>query len=413
MSNTLFLSIILFISKYFLIFSSTEEQIQKPKSWTVMELYQYLNETYLHKNNRNYQKNINYMIFDPETYLKNGEINEAYNTMQTLFEKYNISTYIFFISQINDKHKKESDEVYESFVDKLNYLIYRDHEDYNENMTLTVVFFINDRKMRFRTPQHLRKIYTDSDAMNILNNRKWDLRNSNFKEVANGIAKDIIKTYIRKTEGGHNYRVLIFTIIFIIGITILIYLLNRKQTSKQEDKVKEFLDKLKKRNNPKEIFSESCIICLDDFKSKEEIQKIEKSGNKELFEKEEISILECGHKFHRKCIADWLKKDQSCPFCRMKFDIKGNDSNKSTNVNFTNFLNEILNIQSDRNLLNRIEVRRIRNEYSRSFRSTNNWNTSGNNNSSWSFPSHSSSSHSHSKSHSSFNKGSGGATSGW
>ena len=191
--------------------------------------------------------------------------------------------------------------------------------------------------------------------------------------------------------------------LFIIVAIIIIYFINSEQSSQQEDKVKSFLDKLKKRKNPKEIFAESCIICLEDFKQNEEVKSQE---DKKLFEKEETSILECGHKFHRKCIADWLKKEQSCPLCRMKFDIKGDDNKSSQEYNrqnniFNDILTEILRIQSNRNMLNEREVYRIRSAYDYNYR---------NNLRSYSS---SSSSSSHSKSFSSYNRGAGGATSSW
>ena len=82
----------------------------------------------------------------------------------------------------------------------------------------------------------------------------------------------------------------------------------------------------------------------------------------------------------------------------MQFNIKGNDNNNKQssgrNINFNNILSEILRIQSDINMLNQREINRIRNVY---------------------YPSQGSrtSKTFHNKSFSSFNKGSGGATSGW
>ena len=134
-------------------------------------------------------------------------------------------------------------------------------------------------------------------------------------------------------------------------------------------------------------------------------EEVKNQEDKELFEKEETSILECGHKFHRKCIADWLKKDQSCPLCRMKFDIKGDDNKSSKeyirqNNTFNNILTEILRIQSNRNMLNQREVYRIRSIYDYNYRNN-------------SYKNYSSSSSSHNKSFSSYNSHSGGATSSW
>ena len=402
MSKILFL---LLIQIYF-IYCSSEDPVENAKSWTEKSLYKYLNETYLHRNNPNYEKNLKYMIFDPENYLQYGEMQEAYDAMYTLYEKYNLTSHVFFISHLKDKHKGESDKVYASFVDKLTYLIYKDHELYNENLTLTAVFFIKDRKMRIRTSKELRKYITDDDALNILNRRVKDLRQYNFQEVANGLMRDVYKTYVRKLDNSLNGNliILLYFMLFIIVAIIIIYFINLEQSSQQEDKVKSFLDKLKKRKNPKEIFAESCIICLENFKQNEEVKSQE---DKKLFEKEETSILECGHKFHRKCIADWLKKEQSCPLCRMKFDIKGDDNKSSQEYNrqnniFNDILTEILRIQSDRNMLNEREVYRIRSAYDYNYR-----------NNLYRSYSSSSSSSSHSKSFSSYNRGAGGATSSW
>ena len=71
---------------------------------------------------------------------------------------------------MDDKFK--IDEAYANFVNRLSYLMYKDNEMYNEDMTLTAVFFIKDRKMRIRTTKKLREIITDNDALNILNRRK-------------------------------------------------------------------------------------------------------------------------------------------------------------------------------------------------------------------------------------------------
>ena len=396
-----------FIALFTFAYSSSLDPVNNPKYWTVDDLYQSLKYSLLNQNNPSYGQNIKYLIHDPEFYLAHADLKEAYNGMYTLYDKYNISTHVFFISGMKEKYK--IDEAYANFANKLSFIMYKDNELYNEEKTITAVFFIKDRKMRIRTTRELREILTDDDGLAILNRRKKDLKGNNFQEVANGLIKDILNTYQMnlRYKSNNNESLLLYTILFIIGVSILIFLLNREQPSKNEDRVKVFLDKLKNRENPKEIFAESCIICLEDFLPNEKIKELEKSGNKEQFEKEEISILECGHKFHRKCIADWFKKQENCPNCRMKVDIKGDggSSSKSNgrvgniNINFTNILTEVLRIQSDINLLNDREVNRIMRTYHPSYRT----------NSSSSYSSHTS----HNKSYSSHNSGSGGATSGW
>lgn len=385
------LFIILFISQFFFIRaeddmddveedSQKEPKQKKPKSWTTRKLYKYLNETYLHTNNPNYDENIKYMIFDPEFYCNYEEMQEPNNILKELSEKYNFSTHIFFISHIKDKHKGKTDHVYEAFVDRLSYLIYRDHKGFNLKKTLTAVFFIKDKKMKIRVTKELNKIFPESECLNILNRRKKDLKAENYQEVVRTFVKDIYRTYTRKTESPNENLILIFTIILIIGLTMLIFLLSREKSSPNEDKVKSFLNKFKK-NNPREIFNESCIICLEDFKSTEDLKNIEISEKKKLLEKDETTVLECGHKFHRKCIFDWLKKDEACPFCRIKFDINEASKKEFGNLYFGNILIEILRIQGTRNFLENNEIRKIKRLYHPYYRSSYNSRKNQNSNS--------------------------------
>ena len=364
--------LLLLISKIILI-SSQDENLEmeqdggekvkqkRPKHWTPQRLYKYLNETYLHPNNPNKDRNIKYFIFDPETYCVYEEMEEAENTLKILYEQYNVSTHVFFISHMKDKYHDLSDYVYEAFVDKLTYLINKEHSDYNENMTLTAVFFLKDAKMRIKVTNKLKKIFTETESLNILNRRKKDLRANNYLEVINGFTKDVYKHYLRKTENKHGNLILMFTVILVLGLTMLLFLLNREGSSLQEDKVRIFLDKVKKANDIKEIFNISCIICLEDLKPKEEVKE---SEQKELLEKDDLSLLECGHKFHKKCISDWSKKDQGCPLCKAKIDVKEKEKENKTRVDkyiiFNNVLSEVLKIQANRNLLNESELNRIR-----------------------------------------------------
>ena len=44
----------------------------------------------------------------------------------------------------------------------------------------------------------------------------------------------------------------------------------------------------------------SCSICLENY-MKNDI----------------INILKCGHKYHDKCIDEWIEKNNNCPLCRL------------------------------------------------------------------------------------------------
>jgi hypothetical protein len=57
-------------------------------------------------------------------------------------------------------------------------------------------------------------------------------------------------------------------------------------------------------NFNKKNYGEECPICLEIFG--------------ELDDDLLLCTLKCGHSYHKKCVDDWLSKDNSCPNCRIK-----------------------------------------------------------------------------------------------
>lgn len=57
-------------------------------------------------------------------------------------------------------------------------------------------------------------------------------------------------------------------------------------------------------NFNKQNYGEECPICLEIFG--------------ELDDDLLLCTLKCGHSYHKKCVDDWLSKDNSCPNCRIK-----------------------------------------------------------------------------------------------
>jgi len=48
----------------------------------------------------------------------------------------------------------------------------------------------------------------------------------------------------------------------------------------------------------KEFTDNECIICLD-----------------EMNIGDDIIVVYCGHKYHKKCLFDWFQRKKNCPIC--------------------------------------------------------------------------------------------------
>jgi hypothetical protein len=57
-------------------------------------------------------------------------------------------------------------------------------------------------------------------------------------------------------------------------------------------------------NFNKQNYGEECPICLEIFG--------------ELDDDLLLCTLKCGHSYHKKCVEDWLSKNNSCPNCRIQ-----------------------------------------------------------------------------------------------
>lgn len=316
--------------------------------WTPDLLFDYTKIEILSYNRYNF--NINYMIIDPENYLNYADLSEIASKMKKIHEEYKINTYIILISelQLNGYYSDINNEV-ERFVSYFNYYL-NGYSKYNDSMSVTTAFFIKQRKMRMRTGKYARKIISDRKALEILNARKDDLRSENYYNVVNKLLDDI---YYKCTLDYYSNYILISWIILFFSTYFLFLRFCYKPEKERVKKIKEFLKKNKDKQL-KNIFNDSCIICLDNLDDKNEIIKNievskEKEQTKEEKEKENIAVLECGHRFHEKCIIEWLKKHNICPICRVKQKI-GNDDDYNKNYEsrlLGDDYNFIIDVQTD------------------------------------------------------------------
>ena len=170
---------------------------------------------------------------------------------------------------------------------------------------------------------------------------------------------------------------------------------NLRLTMSDEEKLLKIRDFLKKTRADKKILCDNCIICLEPFENctsinhslieeaannninnenilvNDNINNIDNNSNNSnnILRTEEkkndiniemqnvgdnslerknstltdnqISTLPCGHRYHVKCITEWMmRKKNVCPMCREKIDVDIPENNEEDDLQ-----NELLNIQ--------------------------------------------------------------------
>ena len=125
---------------------------KKIKKWEPDLLYEYTKKYYLN-NNKEKNENLKHMIVDPENYLINDNISDIEKGMKLLYDKFNINNYIFIISNITMRpYRNKSKEIdpekeMDLFLSKFNYIMYRENNFYEDNMTLMCIIFIDEAKI--------------------------------------------------------------------------------------------------------------------------------------------------------------------------------------------------------------------------------------------------------------------------
>ena len=375
---------------------STNNKKDNYKIWNVDSLYDYTNQNYL--SDKNKPLNLQNMIVDPENFLKSYSLNEAKLLLWQLYQKYEVSTYIFIISSIDNSLR--------DFSYKMHHKIITDNSLKNSQRIISFFIFVKDKKLDYKMTTPVRQKIPDNEISEILNRRKNALNNQEYGKLITGFCKDILYEYkgnhfIKKKNLGNNavstgalFMILVFVTFFIFIFSMLNQLFlrrsqvvrrnrnlfypdfrnfvssnihvdeieneNNDDRTNREKKVEEFLKKNQSQKVGK-IMEETCIICLEKFENDEDKKNndnIINDNNNNQNEKNEKTVLPCGHAFHTKCISEWFLKETNCPLCRTKYNIFDEEKEKSKR-NSLNIVNYTLNNNSEfinaRNLMNLLD----------------------------------------------------------
>ena len=352
-----------------------DDDFSQKIKWDEKALFQYTKNKYISEENINEIKELKYLIVDPNEYLKSEDIIESSQKLELLYKEFNITFFIFIINSIKENSKLNYQ--LRDFMSSINSEIYKYNKNYKEKIIISVLFAVENNKMFIRVGSECRKILSDSEAIKILNKRKEDLNNKNFKKLIYELINDISVTYKNNYEQSLNKNIPSILKIFFYMIIIILFgyiyyhfIKINFSTKKLSDtfiemksqygkKLKEFIKKNINKSIEK-VMDENCLICLENYKNKK--------NDNILFETEESKnekiSLPCEHIFHLKCVSQWcLSKNNNCPLCKSEFEINSNEDgdfninnyilNKNWKYNksivFKNIIKDFLNIQKNIN----------------------------------------------------------------
>ena len=338
-----------------------------------------------------------YKIIDPNDYIKKENEKILTKTLEDIYEKHKIYSFII----IFDSAYLKDDNYYD--IDLSGYCELLKDEIYNQKIVgkndpiIVSVITIDGKIMSMKTQGSVSQIITEQDCNNIMSiiNNYLKYREYSYGSVELG---KLINYYLENISFFSRNKRLIYMVLLLIICFVFCYLLsviaqkikdrrNLRLTMSDEEKLLKIREFLKKTRANRKILSDNCIICLEPFDNcrsithtiSHENQLLTKKATEILIDTEndrkrntnlntnantdramqmemetindnrnstitdnQISTLPCGHRYHVKCITErMLQRKNICPMCRERIDvdIPDNDDEDLQNV--------LLNIQID------------------------------------------------------------------
>ena len=343
-------------------------------------------------------KTKNYKIIDPDDYIKKDDEINLEKQLREIYKGHNVVPIVVVVRDIDlkDNNGKQLDisnftqiivdEAYEKKIVK-------------KGVPLIVALIsIEGKIMTMKAEGSVSYTITQQDCYNILNiiNNYYSYGEYSYGTVELG---KIINYYLDNTSflsRNKRFFVMILLLIFSFCFCYILAVIaqkvrdkrNMRLTMSDEEKLLKIREFLKKTRTNKKILSDNCIICLEPFDNcssinhslidegnkninkenilvNDNIDNNKVSNTKPSEEKNEdiniemqnvsdnnisrnssitdnqISTLPCGHRYHVRCITEWvLKKKNNCPMCREKIDVDIPENNEEEDLQ-----NELLNIQ--------------------------------------------------------------------
>ena len=222
----MFFFLILLYLNISLIKNNPNAEFTQIYKWDEKTLFEYIKNKYISLDNLDIIKQLNYMIVDPNGYLKNVDILDSIENLEALYREFKVTFFIFIINSIKENTKLNYQ--LKDFMSAINSEIYKYNKNYEEKKIISALFAVENKKMFIRVGKESRQILSDSEALTILKKRKEDLENHNLKKLIYDLSKDILIKYKQNYEQSQNKTIppllkIFFYMIFIILFGYIYY----------------------------------------------------------------------------------------------------------------------------------------------------------------------------------------------
>ena len=343
-----------------------------------------------------------YKIIDPDDYIKYEDEKLLSKTLKEIYEKHKLVTFIIVFHRAYLKDEDNNDIDLSYYTKLLTEEIYEQKIVGKKDPIIIAIISIDGKIMTMKAEGTVSRIITQQDCFNILSiiNNYFIYGEYSYGTVELG---QLINYYLENTGFFARNKRYFFLIVLLLFCFFLCYICaliaqkikdrrNLRLTMSDEEKLLKIREFLKKTRANRKILSDNCIICLEPFDNCISINHTISQENKEKENKDilidiidkdtnintnlntnvntneerniqlemqsinnnseinvpidnniidnQISTLPCGHRYHVKCITEWmLHRQKICPMCREKInvDIPENDDE--------DLQNELLNIQ--------------------------------------------------------------------
>ena len=350
-------------------------------------------------------KTKNYKIIDPDDYIKKDDEISLEKQLKEVYKGHNVVPIIVIARSLYLKDKEGKNLDISNYTQIIIDEIYHKKIVKKEVPVVIAMISIEGKIMTMKAEGSVSFTITQQDCYSILNivNKYFSYGEYSYGTLELGSLINYYLKNTSFFARNKRFFVMIFVLIFSFCFCYILAMIaqkvrdrrNLRLTMSDEEKLLKIRDFLKKTRADKKILCENCIICLEPFENCTSINHslIEEAANNNInndnilvndninnidnnsnhsnniirtdekkndiniemqnvgddglerknstLTDNQISTLPCGHRYHVKCITEWMmRKKNVCPMCREKIDVDIPENNEEDDLQ-----NELLNIQ--------------------------------------------------------------------